>query len=901
MGPARGSSDLAGRECGEMGGKTKEGRLKEGGRFAEDGEKGVSSGHQEKPSSNYKMDGTNGDSKATRDGGGVAHKGAGEKGRGEGVEGQHFGDGDGWSTRGPGQHGLVQKLSSSHLKDELRVEEWGEGGGGLGEAGGASPSQDRPLIPYRKGDGGGGEGGYPGRCGDHVDHSGEGPGYPEPQGEGGGGGCGGDEGSLCHRENSHEPTLYGKLSGSFLEDKGIPPPTKGEGRGSRSNELAFPRGESGGSKNGVAEGGCAPGGTLGAKGGPAASGSGGYVRRKSDALLPTQECTNPPPVPGLWVDVRGRGGEGQEGERSGGKGGGRGPPLAFGKGFLDPPSWEEIQRDFPQLGGIQRKVFPLNVKRVGPGKMDMVKKLPCLHQECKYFLNSCLRILDDESMYKEAAEKTNPKPMKKPSLSRGELGSLIDYKLERAKVKPLWGTFPFKVAEPHKKRCRAIFDCSINFIFLESPKYQLKNKVQIRRIMEKKGAGIIFLQFDFKAYYDQFTLSQVVRKYFGVLGHDDVFYNLILLPMGFRLAVALAQAMTWALLDFLKSDEVDIITCIDNIGMKGPRELVYNTAEQFLKRVEECGFTLNGMEDLDFTNLPKEGKEAFLKSLEEDKFDFLGEHYNLVTNERCLTSKTVEKTKLVWGEMSNILKDCTVVKPRQLFALIGLLVYSSDVLDIKTYSIFNFFKKVRGWARFLQEDVRRWDEEMRCTLSPGEYREVQVWVETSIANRPVPMGCGRKEDPKEPDRYLVVDASGEGWGAVLYDKEKRYITFVAEKWRKNDYGSSVKAEPAGLERAVGRLKHLLRGLKVAIYTDHENLVFASKAIFIHNYFYNKCLTVLERVSKEEKTKFYLNFIKGEDNTADGISRGKGGEYLKGTTLCVVGPGLCSALQQPWQH
>lgn len=324
------------------------------------------------------------------------------------------------------------------------------------------------------------------------------------------------------------------------------------------------------------------------------------------------------------MDVRGGGGKGQEGQGVGGGGGGRGAPQSFRRGYLDPPSWEEIQKEFPQLGGIQRKVLPLNVKRVGQADLGEVRRLECLHGECKVFLEECLRILDDEELYKKAEIGATAERMKKPSLSIAEMESLMDYKIERARTQPLWGTFPFKVAEPHKGRCRVIFDCFINNIFVSSPKYQLKNKVQIRNIMGKTGEDIVFLQFDFKAYYDQFILSIWVRKYFGVLGHDDCFYNLILLPMGFRLAVALAQAMTWALLDFSKSKLVEVVTCIDNIGFKGPRKLVYDAAEIFLLRVEKCKFTLNGMEDIKFSSFNKEQKENYLKSLEEVAFDFLG-------------------------------------------------------------------------------------------------------------------------------------------------------------------------------------------------------------------------------------------------------------------------------------
>ena len=198
-----------------------------------------------------------------------------------------------------------------------------------------------------------------------------------------------------------------------------------------------------------------------------------------------------------------------------------------------------------------------------------------------------------------------------------------------ARFQPLWGTFPFKVAEPHKGRCRAIFDCSLNDIFTKTPKYSLKTKTEIRRALSGWGKDFIFLQFDFKAFYDQLVLAIGVRKFFGVLGHDDMYYNLMLLPMGFRLAVACAQAVMWGLLNFVMGAKVATATCIDNVCFAGSRHEVYAAASTFLKRVEECNFTLNGMEDISFTKMSVVEQHKFLKNLEETNPEFLGEKYGL--------------------------------------------------------------------------------------------------------------------------------------------------------------------------------------------------------------------------------------------------------------------------------
>ena len=300
---------------------------------------------------------------------------------------------------------------------------------------------------------------------------------------------------------------------------------------------------------------------------------------------------------------------------------------------------------------------------------------------------SC-RILWDKELYKQQALGKKPPPIPRPSLSKDEIKKLLDYKLEKCTEKPLWGTLPFKVAEPHKNRCRAIFDCHLNNIFKETPKYSLKSKTAIRRDLARKKEykDFIFIQFDFKGFYDQMPLHPDIRKYFGFFGFDNFYYNLRLLPMGFRLAVSTAQSAIWGFLSFKKHESVSIATCIDNVCFAGPREEVYKTAATFLERVELCNFTLHGFEEQKFTPLSESERRSVLRNLEDQTPEFLGEKYNLQKGTRAISKKTSEKLSLVWKALGPHLMNKSMhempITNRQFFCLIGILVYASDVLAI---------------------------------------------------------------------------------------------------------------------------------------------------------------------------------------------------------------------------
>jgi len=417
------------------------------------------------------------------------------------------------------------------------------------------------------------------------------------------------------------------------------------------------------------------------------------------------------------------------------------------------------------------------------------------------------------------------------------------------------------------------------------------------------GEDFIFIQFDFKSFYDQFVLAFNIRKYFGILGHDDLFYNLILLPMGFRLAVAMAQSVMWFLLNFKKAESVGTATCIDNVCFSGKRGEVFQAATSFLLRVEKCGFTLNGMEDICFTKLNNNEREKFLRSLEEKEPEFLGEKYNLIKETRALTNKTVSKLDVVWGVVGHSLGSSNYkITHRQFYCLIGIMIFATEVLNINTCKYYNFFKRIRKLSGLLNKEEHLWDKPLELHLTKLEHTLLEEWVGIIRKNEPVPLTIGKKEGPSlaelQAELYIVVDASNWGWGALFYNRERVYTDFMAEQWPRGDYRSSVKAEPLGIEEVVKRARGRIRNKKVAILTDHENLTFASRSLFINSFTYNKCISCLEKISKQEKTEFFIFYVEGEKNNADGVPRGA--TNPKDTSFPDVGAGFSCAQPLPWQ-
>ena len=140
------------------------------------------------------------------------------------------------------------------------------------------------------------------------------------------------------------------------------------------------------------------------------------------------------------------------------------------------------------------------------------------------------------------------------------------------------------------------------------------------------------------------------------------------------------------------------------------------------------------------------------------------------------------------------------------------------------------------------------------------------------------------------------------WGAVVFNKQKIYLHHIQGLWPSHeDYESSVRAEPQGMIEALFRLKHLMKDKVAAILTDHENLVYASESLFVHNYFYNRCLSKVEETKAEIRAEVWLYFLEGVKNNADAISRNKDFSPTDAIFPKVEGSGLGPAFTSPqWQ-
>lgn len=412
------------------------------------------------------------------------------------------------------------------------------------------------------------------------------------------------------------------------------------------------------------------------------------------------------------------------------------------------------------------------------------------------------------------------------------------------------GVKSFPVAEWFKSRRRPIFWPDINAYIpkdmLQESRLPLKNSV---RTQVKKGH--YSKQFDFKGWFDQIPLSINVSPLFGL----DANKCLAQLPMGFRPAVEVAQAITLMLVDFPYPEGVECIAYIDNVRFTGPsKKAVEQAAETFRERCKAVNAII--------------GSETQTSQLD----DFLGERYDYQESTRRLTDKNLEK---LWFVRNMLLNDHPLVY-RQLSAIYGLLFYSSSVLDVK---LANYFESLTYYRERMSEVDDDWEAPIP-PMPPRVRDQLINWCRHLIPNKAVP---AFKPAFENPDLVLYVDASEHGWGCVSI-KGGVVKTFNG-RWSEADRAahkvqSSVSSEPLGALRAA-RAVVTKAMTKVLIYSDHTGMVYAGNRGYGKARSYNDLIKALQR--DYPNTEFHFEYVPGSMNPADKPSREIAEEVMSNNT------------------
>jgi hypothetical protein len=516
------------------------------------------------------------------------------------------------------------------------------------------------------------------------------------------------------------------------------------------------------------------------------------------------------------------------------------------------PSMEDIFAVLPSEE--EKRKAPLHFTKVPHMNLNALEELEVEDEAVRCFLKEALEWTRNPMKYEALlVEGVSMEEERVSPLNDAMMKALLEAKCSLAGGKVRSEVFPFGVTELKVKedrmyyRRRPIFEPTINKMIKSITPIRL---TALGDNVKGARAGRAVVQLDFVSFYDQIPLEEAVRLFFGVRW-KSVYYTLKSLPMGLRVSVMVACAITWFLVNF-PHEGVTINTYVDNVRFAGDPEGVITAVLEFVARCKKIGATLD--------NMPETRQEV--EKLWEVEGDFLGVRFNYGQQTMRLTTKTAEKIRMV-----NASVNLRGVFSFRLFTVVmGLYNFAARVVKFPAFEVFHLLRRYR-------------EEAANEALFPREVwgtREIQLsekeWEDLCEMERFFTQNEWVSFEQEPPvDMHIFSDACGTGWGGLLRSPSTGETRVTSGRWSDQEIASkmfeaSAISEPEGLIKVWEEFKEE-EFSHAMVFLDHEPLVWGCQRGRPHSFHYNKALKALSG-NKAVSVKFCPGVL----NPADYPSR-----------------------------
>ena len=359
---------------------------------------------------------------------------------------------------------------------------------------------------------------------------------------------------------------------------------------------------------------------------------------------------------------------------------------------------------------------------------------------------------------------------------------------------------------------------------------------------------------DLAGFFDQLRLPGDISWHQCFRVGNKIYRNLRV-PMGGRHSTQIATAVTRMLLSF-DHQGVRVDYCTDNVRFTGPRHLVVQAAETFLKRCSVARAKLNEIDVDSFTKADVENLVA------REHSDYVGEVADFGNKTICCRQKHVDKLLALVNALRGI------VTTRQLFAPYAMLLYMSETLGLRLDAHWPARQFYSEMARSLATNHDLWNAR-NDTRPPADFH---LWVSEALANRPAVVSC-----PPPPDVIAIGDACELGFAAIFCTKiAGEWTTRLFQRaWSRAEKTSmrmhlSTSSEPEAAVRVALRAAKIFPGQRLLYVSDHEPFVKAVGHGCSMRPEYNSRV----RKFRNAQMQGELQFLEGVRNLADKFSRFK---------------------------
>jgi len=514
--------------------------------------------------------------------------------------------------------------------------------------------------------------------------------------------------------------------------------------------------------------------------------------------------------------------------------------------------------------------WPLHVKNVQLVNRKALGEMPTASRESKDFWLHAERWLDDIGRY-AAVPAEPPKPTR---FLQKDVALMADIrKVVRADKLPQDFGFSapkfssvrsFPVPEPFKipPRRRGIVAPTANDYLgrdtLQDMWYQSRLECRLSAIPGDEWDRVAF-HFDFAAWYDQFEYADSIARLFSFRAPDGHVYCLKRLAMGQRQACEIGQGATWVLCDFARPASVKITTMIDNVRIVGPRAEALAAARAFLLRCKAANATLN---DMPAGFDPETATDDELLALASDQETFLGEEYVYSASKVRVGKKSVDKLKMSIARRA----DWTVTN---MAAHMSLLFFCSGTLGVSPALFYDALRVFRRACERTSRGSLRWNDPSP-QFNGAALDELLAWTDRCVENawRTIAPATAEATDHTHT---IITDASAAGWGAICVDMRAGTVQVASGTWNDPIYQNSTDAEPEGVYRAFCRfVPPTAADWKILVATDHMAIPMLAGKRWSKGFGAN---LLFKRLHNWSATVDFTH-VAGEDNMADGISRGQ---------------------------